>query len=380
MKTVYVSSAQDYRPGGCEMRFNSTQQNIGWFLERFREGSLKLSPPFQRKPVWAAKQKCYLIESILLNLPVPEIFIEQKIAVDGTSTYTIVDGQQRIRTLLQFIGADTEPSEQQYNKFVLDKLQTTSSWYGKSFFDLTEDQKKLFFGYIFTVRYLNTDSEDDIRDMFRRLNKFLAPLKPQELRNATYTGPFIKLAERLANNEYWSDNRIVTPASIRRMGDIEFVSELIIGVLHGPQGGSSTIIDEYYRRYEDYDEEFPEQLKTEKTFGETLNTLDGLFNNIKEVRWGNKTDFYTLFVALASCLRSRKLSFSKINSLKKALLEFADGVDKRLADEHTSVDSNVIEYVRSVEKGANDKQRRAARHAIVIAIIEPYLKPRPKNA
>ncbi len=362
------------------MDYDSTQQTIAWFHDRYREGSLKLSPPFQRKPVWAAKQKCYLIESILLNLPVPEIFIQQKTSPGGVSTYTIVDGQQRIRALLQFIGSETAPSEQQYNKFILDKLPIASSWYGKSFVDLTEEQRRLFFGYRFSVRNLNTEDETEIRDMFKRLNKFLAPLKPQELRNATYSGPFIKLAEGLADNEYWAENRIVLPASIRRMGDIEFISELLIGVMHGPQGGSPTIIDEYYRQYEDYEEEYPTQRKTEQIFGETLTTIQKLFSDIKESRWGNKTDFYTLFVALASCLRSNKLSLSRIHALRKALLDFAKDVDKRLADEEYSAETRVIDYVRAVEKGANDKQRRATRYAIVIAIIEPHLKPLKKNA
>lgn len=356
------------------MNYDSTQQNISWFHDRFREGSLKLSPPFQRKPVWAAKQKCYLIESILLNLPVPEIFIQQKTTADGHSTYIIVDGQQRIRTLLQFIGSETDPNEEESNKFPLDKLDMTSEWYGKSFSDLTEDQKRGFFAYRFAIRNLNTDQDTDIRDMFKRLNKFLTPLKPQELRNATYSGPFLALAEELADNEYWAGNGIVKPASIRRMGDIEFVSELMIGVMHGPQGGSPAIIDEYYRRYEDYDDEFPGQRKADKLFNETLKVLQSMFVDIKESRWGNKTDFYTLFVSLANCLGTKKLVQSKIPHLRKALLEFSGAVDKRLADESAAVEEKVIEYVRAVEKGANDKPRRAIRHEIVFGIIAPFLK------
>src|SRR5207245_1440160 len=102
-------------------------------------------------------------------------------------------------------------------------------------------------------------SDDEVRDMFRRLNKYLTPLKPQELRNATYSGPFAVLVQKLADDKYWAEKGIVSPALIRRQNDVEFVSELMIGVLHGPQGGGAAVIDQYYSQYEDFEDEFPGQ-------------------------------------------------------------------------------------------------------------------------
>jgi hypothetical protein len=241
---------------------------------------------------------------------------------------------------------------------------------------LTDDEKRKFFGYKFAVRYLNTDSDDAVRDMFERLNKYLTPLKPQELRNATYSGPFIKLAEKLADDEYWAENRIVTPAAIRRMTDVEFMSELLIGVMHGPQGGSPKIIDEYYKQYEDYDDQFPGQQKTERLFRATLGMVQKILPEIKATRWGNKTDFYTLFVGLAYLLRSTDLPQSKLKDLRRAIDAFAKEIDERLADEEAAVSKNAVDYVRAVEKGANDKKRRADRHAILLMIMKPHFKAR----
>jgi hypothetical protein len=356
------------------MNYDSSTQTISWFHDRYREGSLTISPRYQRKPVWAARQKCYLIESILLALPVPEIFVQQKTTPEGETTFAIVDGQQRIRSVLQFIGSEVDPGEQEYNKFKLDKLKPTSPWRDRGFADLSDDQKRTFFGYRFVVRYLNTDSDDEVRDMFKRLNKFLTPLTPQELRNATYAGPFVQLVQTLADNEYWAENKIVTASSIRRMGDIQFVSELLIGVMHGPQGGSSTIIDGYYNQYEDYEDEFPSQRRAERLFGTTLGTVQSVLPEIKQTRWGNKTDFYTLFVAITHLLKTCELQVSKISQVRKSLLTFAEKVDERLADEGVEVEDKIIEYVRAVEKGANDKARRAARHAILVALMEPFFR------
>lgn len=362
------------------MQFNSSEQTVGWFRDRYLEGTLKIKPPYQRKPIWSAKQKCYLVESILLGLPVPEIYIQQSTDAAGSSTYAIVDGQQRIRAVLQFVGSETDPTEREQNKFALDKLKADSAWRNKTFRELSDDEKRRFFGYKFAVRNLNTDSDDAVRDMFERLNKYLTPLKPQELRNATYSGPFIKLAEKLADDEYWAENRIVTPAAIRRMTDVEFMSELLIGVMHGPQGGSPKIIDEYYKQYEDYEDQFPYQQRTERLFHATLETIQKILPEIKETRWGNKTDFYTLFIALAHLLRSHDLAKGKVKDIRRSIDKFAREIDERLADEEAAVSKNAVDYVRAVEKGANDKKRRADRHAALLGIVSPYFKPKKKTS
>lgn len=361
------------------MEFVSTMHPLSWFRDRYRDETLVIGPRYQRKPVWTTRQKCYLVETILLGLPIPEIFIHQTTSAEGETTFAIVDGQQRIRAVLQFIGSETDPDEEEYNKFVLDKLDHDSEWRDLSFSELDEDEKKVFYRYNFSVRYLQTERDEDVRDMFRRLNKFLTPLRPQELRNATYLGPFIRLAERLADNEYWSENRIVKPASIRRQGDIEFVSELLIGVLHGPQGGSSKIIDDYYSQYEDYDDEFPDQRAATRLFDLTLRTAQRILPNIKETRWSNKTDFYTVFVTLASLLRLKEIIARKITRMRLALNDFADQIDARLADEKADVSKEAVDYVRAVEKGANDKRRRANRQLALIQIIDEFFREKRKT-
>lgn len=361
------------------MEFNSSIAAVSWFRDRYNEGTLKIKPPYQRKPVWSAKQKCYLIESILLGLPVPEIYIQQTTTPEGSTTYAIIDGQQRIRTVLQFIGSEKDPQEQEHNKFALDKLEADSPWKNVTMIELPDDVKIKFYGYTFAVRYLNTGVDEEVRDMFKRLNKYLTPLNAQELRNATYTGPFIKLAEKLADNGYWSENRIVLPAAIRRMQDVEFMSELLIGVMHGPQGGSPKIIDEYYRQYEDYDDEFPEQHRTQELFDETLSTIKSILPDIKDTRWSNKTDFYTLFIALASLYRTSQILKNKLKDMRKSLDKFAGQVDLRLGNEDAKVAKHAIAYVKAVEKGANDKQRRADRHIAILEVLNDFIKPKQKT-
>ncbi|MGH9511250.1 MAG: DUF262 domain-containing protein [Terriglobales bacterium] len=353
------------------MEFTSSVQPLSWFRDRYRDGTLKIKPPYQRKPVWAARQKCSLIESILMRLPIPEIYVQQSTSADGETKYAIVDGQQRIRAVLQFIGSDEDPKEEEHNKFALDMLPAGAEWKDLTFSELPSEKKRQFYGYHFVVRYLSTDSEAELRDMFERLNRYLTPLKPQELRNARYTGPFARLAVRLADNEYWAENRIVTPAMIRRMGDVEFASELLIGVLHGPQGGSSKIIDSYYAQYEDYEDEFPDQRKGERLFSEVLATVMKVLPEIKDTRWKNKTDFYTTFVAFNHLMR-KGLAVKSASRLRKALEKFEGEIEERFADQHAIVSKQAVSYVRAVEKGANDKLRRANRHTALLDVISEF--------
>ena len=355
------------------MKFTSSVQPLSWFRDRYRDGTLTIKPPYQRKPVWAARQKCSLIESILLRLPIPEIYIQQTTSPEGDTSYAIVDGQQRIRSVLQFVGSEQDPKEEEHNKFALDMLPADSEWKDVTFSELSSDTKKEFYGYHFVVRYLFTDSEAALRDMFERLNRYLTPLKPQELRNARFTGPFASLTVKLANNEYWAENRIVTAAMIRRMGDVEFASELLIGVLHGPQGGSSKVIDSYYAQYEDYEDEFPDQRKAEQLFAKALGIVKNVLPDIKETRWKNKTDFYSLFVGLVHLIRKGE-ALKSANRLRKALSKFEEEIEERFADDQAAVRKEAVSYVKAVEKGANDKPRRASRHTALLAVISEFFE------
>lgn len=365
--------------------FDANMQTIAWFKQQYDAGALELRPPYQRKPVWSARNKCNLIETILMGWPVPEIYVQATPSASGDMTYAIVDGQQRIRTVLQFIGLEQEDAEQHWNKFSLDKLKDDSPFYDLEFEKMKDREKKALFAYRFTVSWLNTDDDNLVRSMFIRLNKFSMPLKPQELRNSMFQGPFLKLSELLADDEYWATNRIVSPANIRRMGDIEFVSDLLIGVIHGPQGGGPKIIDDYYQKYEDFDEEFPEQALARETFTRAWTLVKEALPDIAATRWRNKNDFYTLFVALSARLATQSFKAEHLPELTKALTSFAGQIDDLRKGALSKAGKNARQYFDAVEKGANEKSRRGERHNILLELLDdrwfggPGRPRRPKS-
>jgi hypothetical protein len=375
--TTFTASRRYGKPWREEtpMKHASRPQALSWFQDQYKSGRLELRPTFQRKPVWSDKQRCALIESVLMDIPIPAVYVQVTQADDGTEEFGVVDGQQRLRTVLQFIGLEQEKDRDgaDNNNFVLENLPPNSVYKDKSFADITGEARRRFYQYEVCVRFLYTDVLKEIEDVFKRLNKFLMPLRPQELRNATYHGPFAKLSEQLADEAYWSVNRIVSPAAIRRMADIEMMSDLLIGLLHGPQGGSAKIIDEYYDQYETYEEEFPEQKRVTRNFAKALGTVEQLFPKIDDTRWGNRADFYSLFVALGRPLQTHDLPKSKEKALGAKLLRFADEVSKVLGNPTARASKQARTYARAIEKGSNDKARRADRNDALTEVILPFL-------
>jgi len=313
-----------------------------------------------------------------MDIPIPEIYVQVTQAEDGSEEYGVVDGQQRLRTLLQFVGIEKEQdqdTEEDNNSFALDTLPVSSIHKDKTFADITGETRKLFFRYEICVRFLYTDDRREVEDVFKRLNKFMMPLKPQELRNATYHGAFAKLSEQLADEDYWAVNRIVSPAAIRRMADIEMMSDLLIGLLHGPQGGSAKLIDQYYEQYEPFEEEFPEENRIKRLFAKDLETIKRLFPEIGEVpRWSNRADFYSLFIALGHLLQHHDLPTSAEKKLREQLCSFAEDVNKRLENPDAKTSAASAAYARAIEKGSNDKARRVDRHESLVGVIQPFLK------
>src|SRR5437016_5649113 len=196
----------------------TAHRSVAWFNDRHRSGELDMHPPFQRNPVWTDAQKKYLIDTILRGLPIPELYMQDLVDEHGTQKYIIVDGQQRSRAFLEFIEG----------RFPLNP-EDSPEWGEVSFEELPATEKQKIFRYKFVVRTLPEMPEEQLRDIFKRLNRNVVALNAQELKHATYSGFFIKAVEREAEaNSFWAESGLFSTNDIRRMLDVEFVSELAV--------------------------------------------------------------------------------------------------------------------------------------------------------
>lgn len=329
----------------------ATNQKISWFKKERAEEALDLSPNFQRRPVWTDEQASYLIDTILSGLPLPEVYIRSESTAQGKTNYEVVDGQQRIRAILKFGANDLE----------LCGDEVATKWLGKRFDDLKEGEQKSFWDYKLVVRELDGASDLEIRNLFKRLNIHSVVLNDQELRHAEYSGHFIKTMEQLAEEDWWLKNRIVNIKQIRRMEDVEYVSELFIGLIAGPQDKKKTL-DDYY---ENLDGSMPDKSQQVEKFQDTLALIQKTLSVEEIKKWAGKSDFYTLFLAIGG-LVSRKPSVNQRAALATALSKLRAAVDAgKKMDVEKIAPKDVAEYVEAVTRAASDRGRREIRLRIV---------------
>lgn len=153
---------------------------------------LNLAPDFQRNLVWQPKQKSELIESILMGIPLPLIYVKE----DERGVYIIVDGKQRLSTLFSFIN----------NEFALTNLSILKTKNGSRFEDLTLMEQNKIEDCSLTLHVIKAPTSDRVTfDLFDRVNRGGTRLNNQEMRNALYQGHATELINRLADMPVFID-------------------------------------------------------------------------------------------------------------------------------------------------------------------------------
>lgn len=328
---------------------NTTLRNVAWFKQAHERGDLEMKPPFQRNPVWVTRQKSYLIDTILNKYPIPEIYMQEVTDENGSVRYIIIDGQQRIRSIIDFMNGS----------FSLDEKESPE-FNGAYFEDLASEQKKAFFKYNFVVRILPDINDAELRAIFQRLNKNVVALNKQELRQATYSGPFIRLMNNISDKEVFTKIGIFTPNDVRRMLDVEYLSELTIAFLNGQQNKKDKL-DAYYQLYE---ESFDDEGSVKETYDVVLGEIIKVLPNISQTRWNKKTDFYTLFSVFASHKDTLPLSKDKRIAAGSKLNDFGESINARLkskADDEGKIYSTTVNGYVSGMRATTDLSSRRAR-------------------
>jgi hypothetical protein len=216
------------------------QYRIADFLDWKREKRLELNPEFQRGDVWSPAAKTFLIDTILRKLPIPKVYLRTRVDVTTQkSVREVVDGQQRLRAILDF--AD--------DKFALSKR--ASEFAGKKYSTLTENEQEDFLGYAIAVDQLMNASTVDVLEVFARLNSYTVVLNPPEKRHGRYQGEF-KYAIRNASRfwaDLWEKFGVLSVKDRVRMMDDSLTAEMVGVLLEGVKDGGQPKIDILYKTY-----------------------------------------------------------------------------------------------------------------------------------
>lgn len=268
--------------------YDSRTYSINDFVEWDAAKQLELNPRFQRRPVWTDKAKSFLIDTILRGKPIPKVFIRQKINVTTkTSMREVVDGQQRLRTILSFIK----------DGFVVSKRQN-AEYGGLRFSQLSEEVQAQMLAYEVSVDLLINLPDSEVLDIFSRLNSYAVVLNEQEKINADHFGPFKVLADKIGHKyfDYWTVQGILTSKQIMRMLEVNLVADLLIASLEGIK--SKKQIKKFYDKYEaafNYDTD-----ELESKFDVVITAITEIYpEGLSDTEFRRPHLFYSLFTSVA---------------------------------------------------------------------------------
>jgi Protein of unknown function DUF262 len=215
-----------------DVKTDQYPMSIGEIVGMYQRGELILRPQYQRYFRWSGEQKSKLIESILIGLPLPSFFMAQ----DESGYWEVVDGMQRLSTILDFMGelSGENVKQENYKRFerLCDDLFYLDAFGGKSWADLSRriqlDFKRTKIQLIVLLRETSADAKFEL---FQRLNSGGTAISGQELRNAILAGEnskFLKWLEELATHEPFVEVIALSDRDREQRFDMELVLRFFI--------------------------------------------------------------------------------------------------------------------------------------------------------
>ncbi|MBN1639135.1 MAG: DUF262 domain-containing protein [Ignavibacteriales bacterium] len=204
-----VESSLDIPKEKRKLETASYDYSVDFLYNHIRNGKIILEVPFQRRFIWKNDKCSRLIESLIMNVPIPPIYLSEE--KDGK--WLVIDGLQRLSAITSFY----------QNEYFLVDLEIVKELNGMKYKDLPPRAKSLLSDGMLRIIVIKQESHPDIKfDIFMRLNNGAVNLNDQELRNCLYRGKIIELAKKLANNEQYL-SILNTDKPDPRFADVEYI-------------------------------------------------------------------------------------------------------------------------------------------------------------
>jgi len=291
----------------------------------------------------------FFVDSIIRNYPTQSIFVDVAIDPDGPTRYKVLDGKQRLTTLILFTSNSFATPDS------LADLGLGDTYYS----DLPREVRTRVLSYLFTVESVTNATAAELNQAFDRLNRNVARLNKQELRHAQYGGAFVSKMEQLAEDLFWEEIGLVTPARRRRMLDVEYVSEFYVLAARGIQDGK----DYLDRLYSDWDEEIQAEKRADLRFRMARRYVERVGDsiNLASTRYSNIADFYSLWSAVLDLAEAEALPDPAVAA--DQLLEFLTEVEAQTTERARA-------YVLAARQGSNKAANRSLRAETLKQVLQ----------
>lgn len=207
LEKVYIQIENNRNAVG----YDTVDWPIGYIKNQFDLGVLYI-PAYQRNFVWSSKIKSKFVESILMGLPIPFLFLYRN---KSTGNLEIVDGAQRIQTLVEFLN----------NKLKLEELKRLTTLNTKLYSDLPEKFRNIFETTSLRIIILDEKTtENNRKEIFNRLNTTGERLEDIEVILGSYTGEFIEFLKECSNNSDFKELCPIPEDKLNRKENIELIA------------------------------------------------------------------------------------------------------------------------------------------------------------
>lgn len=253
--------------------FDSYDITLKQLYDMVLERMVDIAPEYQRHFVWDEARQSALIESLFLGIPIPSLFM----ATNRDASWEVIDGLQRLTTILNFIGNAEELKDLKINhkKLKLSGLEKLDSMNGLQYEDLPKSMQFMLQTRPLRITVLNDRSDFNVRyDLFERLNTGGVTLHEQEIRNCVYIGEFNDFIKELAGNEDFRSVVKMTENS-ERSGSYE---ELVLRFFAYHED-SDSFVHSVKGFLNDYMEKKTNNFKDKKNLNELFETTFRALNN-----------------------------------------------------------------------------------------------------
>lgn len=322
MSDIFANEEQDYSLDvPKEKRFLNTTSydySVEYLFNLIKKGKIVLEVPFQRKHIWKNDKASMLIESIIMNVPIPPLYF----AEEDDGSWLVLDGLQRLYSILNYYD----------NEFALTKVEVLGELQKRKYKDLPPKAKSLLDDGLLRVNIIKKDSHRDIKyDIFMRLNRGAVTLNYQELRNCLYRGNLNDAAKELCNENKDFLSMLKQKKPHQRYLDVEFIiryfafsdnikKEEGVFLVEGYKGKLVSYLNEYMDNNKDCSVEKKEQYK--KRFNETIEKVKIVFGIDKAFR-DISTENVKVYKTIADFIMPsfERMSFEYINENKNELYD-----------------------------------------------------------
>lgn len=327
------------------MRTGATNKKVRELITLVRTEKLIPRPEFQRRLVWSQKDKNYFLDTVLRGYPFPEIYLaDGEVDLDsGEGTQLLVDGLQRVSTLIQYFTGDADL------KLILIPPYS----------DLGDEEKSSFLGYDVAVRDLGAVTRDELVEVFTRINATKYSLLDIEVNNAVYAGALKQYAETLAEHPLFLEHGVFNSQDLKRMGDLRFALTIIITMIEGYFNRD----DSFGELLERYNDEFPLEDEIAERFEKVATFLEECgFEG--DLRIWRKADLLTMIIELDRLLNLEAQALQP-SIVVDSVREFYGRIDEASIDDYSLPGI----YYKAALQASNDRINRVRRGVIIGGIL-----------